>query len=68
MLLAWLDIDADRFTAGAGWQIKPQGACKADACVPLAPSAGFELVATAERLRMALVADQQAGIWALGPW
>ena len=67
MILDSLDIGADRFAAGTGWQIKPQGACKGEVCVPLAPSAGFDLVATAERLRMALVADEQAGIWALGP-
>ena len=62
-----MDIGADRFAAGTGWQIKPQGACKGEVCVPLAPSAGFDLVATAERLRMALVADERTGIWALGP-
>ena len=67
MILDSLDIGADRFAAGTGWQIKPQGACKGEVCVPLAPSAGFDLLATTERLRMALVSDEQAGIWALGP-
>ena len=67
MLLDSLDITAEQFADGTGWEIKPQGACKADVCVPLGPTAGFDLVATAERLRMALVADEQAGLWALGP-
>lgn len=67
MILDSLDIGADRFAAGTGWQIKPEGACKGEVCVPLAPCVGFDLVATAERLRMALVADESAGIWALGP-
>jgi hypothetical protein len=61
------DLDAERFAAGTGWQIKPEGACKAEVCVPLGQSGGFDLVATAARLRMALVADRQAGLWALGP-
>ena len=67
MIIDSLEISAEQFAAGTGWQIKPEGACKAEACVPLPRSGGFDLVATAERLRMALVAEEQAGIWALGP-
>jgi hypothetical protein len=62
-----LDITAEQFAAGTGWQIKPEGACKAEVCVPLGRPARFDLVATAERLRMALVHDEDAGLWALGP-
>lgn len=67
MILRSLDISAEEFAAGTGWQVKPQGACKGEVCVPLASDTGFDLVATAERLRMALVHDEQAGVWALGP-
>lgn len=67
MIVTSLDISAEQFAAGTGWTIKPEGACKAEVCVPLPPSAGFDLVATAGRLRMALVPDEQAGIWAVGP-
>ena len=67
MILESLDIDADRFAAETGWAIKPEGACKGDVCVPLDQSAGFQLTSTAERLRMALVRDDKAGLWALGP-
>lgn len=67
MLLDSLDITTERFAAGTGWEIKSQGACKAEACVPLAPSPAFDLVATVERLRMALVHDDRVGLWALGP-
>lgn len=67
MILESLDVTAEQFAAGTGWQIKPQGACKAEVCVPLGRSDGFDLVATAERLRMALVHDERAGVWALGP-
>jgi hypothetical protein len=63
MILDTLDIDTDSFTAGTGWEIKPEGACKGEVCVPLPD--GFSLVHAAERLGMALVGDD--GAWALGP-
>jgi hypothetical protein len=67
VLLESLEVTAEQFKAGTGWEIKPEGACKGDVCVPLDQTAGFDLVRTAERLRMALVGDQEAGLWALGP-
>lgn len=71
MILDSLDVTAEQFAAGTGWEIKPHGACKAEVCVPLAAPAEhgdrFDLAATAERLRMALVHDEAAGLWALGP-
>ena len=66
MILDSLDLSAEQFAAGTGWQIKPKGACKGEVCVPLDRS-GFDVVRTAERLGMALVADEDAGLWALGP-
>ena len=65
MLLESLDIDRAAFRAGTGWDIKPEGACKGEVCVPL--PGGFELSSTAERLGMALVHDANHGLWALGP-
>lgn len=65
MILDRLDIDAEVFQTGTGWQIKPEGACKGEVCVPL--GGGFELRRTAERLGMALAHDEQSGLWALGP-
>lgn len=71
MILNGLDLDARSFEAATGWQIKPEGACKGDLCVPLHRSAdsagGFDLVATADRLGMAIVADTEAGLWSIGP-
>jgi hypothetical protein len=66
VLVDHLDITADEFAIGTGWTIKPEGACKADVCVPLG-SSRFDLLSTADRLRMAVVADEDAGLWALGP-
>ncbi len=66
MILDTLDIDVDIFQAGTGWEIKPEGACKGDTCVPL-PSGGFDVTGTAAVLGMALVHDEQHDLWALGP-
>lgn len=65
MLLETLDVGPDEFAAGTGWEIKPQGACKGEVCVPL--GGAFELRAVADRLGMALVRDDTTGWWALGP-
>lgn len=65
MILDSLAITPDRFTKETGWEIKPQGACKGDVCVPLPAVFGVE--STAERLGMALVHDTEHGVWAVGP-
>ena len=67
MILESLDVTPDEFAEGTGWAIKPEGACKADVCVPLASGDGFDLLATADRLGMAVVHDAEAGLWAIGP-
>ena len=66
MLTDTLDVDAARFTTETGWDIKPEGACKGEICVPL-PGAGFDLASAADRLGMAVVADPDRGLWAIGP-
>lgn len=65
MITDRLDLTADEFAAATGWEIKPEGACKGDVCVPL--DGGFDLERTAERLGMAVVHDAGAGVWAIGP-
>ena len=70
MILERPEVDRDAFAAQTGWEIKPEGACKADRCVPLpdAPAAGpIDADLLAGRLGMALVADEGHGLWALGP-
>jgi hypothetical protein len=61
-----LDIGAEEFEHATGWEIKPEGACKADVCVPL-PDGGFDLMAAAQRLGMAVVAEPSQALWAVGP-
>jgi hypothetical protein len=70
VILERLDIDAAEFAARTGWEIKAEGACKADLCVPLPEGSADGTVdarVLAERLGMALVPDEGHGLWALGP-
>jgi hypothetical protein len=64
MLLARPDISSKEFQRLTGWEIKPEGACKGETCVPLGHQP-FDVAHTADRLGMALVQDEQ--LWALGP-
>lgn len=64
MIVDQVDIGADEFEAASGWEIKPEGACRGEVCVPLGDG-GFDLLAVAERLGMAVVSEP--GVWAVGP-
>jgi hypothetical protein len=66
VILDRLDIDASEFEARTGWQIKPEGACKGEVCVPLG-SGSFDLLTTADRLGMAVIRDDEHGLWSFGP-
>lgn len=65
MILEHPQLTAEEFHRATGWQIKPEGACKGDVCVPL-PS-GYSLTDAAERLGMAMIYDEPSKLWALGP-
>ncbi len=58
--------------AATGWTVEPQGACRGDVCVPLSDGVRLaddrvDLAAFAAALRMPLVEDDEAGLFALGP-
>jgi hypothetical protein len=61
-----LDIEQEEFEQATGWEIKREGACRAEVCVPL-PGRGFDLTAAAARLGMAVVAEPGLSVWAVGP-
>jgi hypothetical protein len=72
VILTELEIDAAAFEARTGWAVRPEGACKAEHCVPLPAEARtaegkIEIEVIAERLGMPLVHDPAAGLWSLGP-
>ena len=64
-------VSPEALRARTGWAIKPEGACKGEACVPLRDGVlqggRVDLRAFAERLGMPLVHDAEHGLWALGP-
>ncbi len=65
MILERLDLAPDELEQRTGWSIKAEGACRGHECVPL--DSPFDVRQLAERLGMALVHDEQHGLWALGP-
>ncbi len=65
MITETLDISPEAFHAGTGWEIKPEGACKGEVCVPLPD--GYSAQHAADRLGMAVVEDGVSGLAALGP-
>ena len=69
MILDALHVDAAAFQRRTGWEVKPEGACKGELCVPLPEATGNQLDARvlSRRLGMALVHDAAHGLWALGP-
>lgn len=66
MITDTLEVSPETFAEATGWDIKPEGACRGDQCVPLGDGP-FDLLEAAERLRMAVVQDESAGVWAVGP-
>jgi hypothetical protein len=69
VILTSLRTDAAGVLRATGWALKEEGLCQGAVCVPFtAPVDGsIDLRDVAARLGMPLVADGDAGIWALGP-
>jgi hypothetical protein len=71
MILESLTVGKDELKARTGWDIKPEGACKGQICVPLPPNAStattVDVTVMADRLGMPLVAHSGQDLWALGP-
>ena len=70
----WLS-SAD-LTKASGWELKPEGACKADVCIPIPPARhaefvrddgrSFNLAALARQLGQPVVHDDKNGAWYFG--
>jgi hypothetical protein len=69
VILESLEVTPQALQARTGWELRPEGLCKADRCVPLPDGSSDRLDGRvlAERLGMALVHDPEHGLWALGP-
>ena len=66
-------VDEAGFTAATGWDLRPEGLCNGDACVPVrdrpavAPAAGtVDLATVAPLLDRPVVVDGEAGVVAVG--
>ena len=66
MLVQQLDMTPVEFQRVTGWEIKAEGACRGDVCVPLRDD-DFDASAVAEQLGMAVVHDTELGLSAIGP-
>jgi hypothetical protein len=67
-----LALTANEFLEATGWEVKPEGACRAEACVPLPELAvdahgRFDSRVVAERLGMPIAHDTAHDLWAFGP-
>jgi hypothetical protein len=71
VILTDLTTDVRAFESGTGWAIKPEGACKAEICVPLptdaTPSGQVDVTVVARTLGMPIARDDEHGLVALGP-
>ncbi len=72
MILTEKKVSRAEFEDGTGWQLKPEGACKGSACVPLfdrapASSSQVDAVAVAESIGLPVVHDEEQRVWAVGP-
>jgi hypothetical protein len=72
VVLDRLDLSADEFARLTGWEIKAEGACRGEVCVPLPPlepdaEGRIAVPVLAERLGMPIAHDERHGLWALGP-
>jgi hypothetical protein len=71
VILDRLDLTPSDLHRQTGWEIKPEGACKDDVCVPLPgvetrPDGTIDVGAFAARMGMPVAQDEKHGLWALG--
>jgi hypothetical protein len=67
-----LGLTKDEFRELTGWEIKPEGACRDERCVPLPANAAtsdghVDVAVVAERLGMPVAHDEAHSLWAVGP-
>lgn len=71
MIISSPEVERDELRRRTGWEIKPQGACKGDVCVPLqgrlldGDTVDMEILAPL--LGMPIVRDETHDLWAVGP-
>lgn len=69
MILSSPRVPAAELRRATGWELKPEGLCRGDLCVPFRSDDPHtvDLTAAAPRLGMSLLHDETHDVWALGP-
>jgi hypothetical protein len=71
VIVQGLELSPTELFEQTGWEVKPEGACKGDRCVPVGGLGSGEgrvdVTAFAAQLGMPIAADDEHGLWALGP-
>jgi hypothetical protein len=71
MILDTLELSVAQLPDRTGWELKPEGACRDDRCVPMADLAieagRVDMSDFARRLGMPVAYDERHNLWALGP-
>lgn len=72
MLLHTLAVTPAQLQQGTGWEIRPEGACAGDVCVPLRDATlqadgKVDVEVFADQMGMPLAYDETHDLWALGP-
>lgn len=70
MIVESLVIPRREFEVGTGWDIKPEGACRGEICIPLIDPPSDDVVDVASiagQMGLPLVSDEKHPVWAVGP-
>lgn len=69
MIIEDQQISVAEFESQTGWNIKPEGACKGDICIPLSvpDSDKVDVESLASDMGLPIVSEPAANLWALGP-
>lgn len=67
-----MNISRRAFEEGTGWEVKPEGACKGDICIPLPEEARLDdntidIGIVADAMQMPIAKAEKEELWALGP-
>ena len=62
-------VTAEELARATGWELKPEGLCRDERCVPFAVASpdAIDLSDVSRALGMPLVTEPRARLWALGP-